>query len=294
MESISYSLFLISMGAASVATCFYWAYSLRRASVLRVASARVSPGRNDRHEPWALIGATASAGLYVAFLTLTGSIAARALAVARPPLGNLWEFTLAFAWGIVFFTALAERIFKQRSVSAVILPGALVLMAIALIYFPSGIRPLVPALQANRILGLHVSVMLMAYSAFSVSFGSAILYLFQNRGGDVRFRTLPDLETLEDMGYWSVIIGFPLLALGLALGAWWGNIAWGRYWGWDPKETSALVTWLIYALYLHAHGLRGWQGRRSAAVLVLGYVAVLFTYFAVNFWIPGLHSYAGV
>ncbi|HZP57392.1 MAG TPA: cytochrome c biogenesis protein CcsA, partial [Dehalococcoidia bacterium] len=89
-------------------------------------------------------------------------------------------------------------------------------------------------------------------------------------------------------------VGFPMLALGIALGAWWANSAWGRYWGWDPKETSALVTWLIYAGYLHARGLRGWKGKRAAGILVVGYVGVLFTYFAVNLWVSGLHSYAGV
>jgi ABC-type transport system involved in cytochrome c biogenesis permease subunit len=93
-----------------------------------------------------------------------------------------------------------------------------------------------------------------------------------------------------------VLLGFPMLALGIALGAYWGNEAWGRYWGWDAKETSALVTWLIYAGYLHARNLRGWRGTRAAWLLVVGFAAVLFTYFVVNLvpWIPGLHTYSGV
>ena len=99
---------------------------------------------------------------------------------------------------------------------------------------------------------------------------------------------------LEEIAHKSVLIGFPMLALGVALGAWWANDAWGRYWGWDPKETSALVTWLIYAGYLHARGLRGWRGKRSMWLLVIAYGAVLFTYFAVNLWVSGLHSYSGV
>ena len=102
------------------------------------------------------------------------------------------------------------------------------------------------------------------------------------------------VETLEDIGYWSVLVGFPLLTRGIALGAYWANSAWGKYWGWDPKETSALLTWFIYAGYLHARVLRGWEGKRSAYLLVLGFGAVMFTYFAVNFLISGLHSYAGV
>ncbi len=91
-----------------------------------------------------------------------------------------------------------------------------------------------------------------------------------------------------------MLVGFPLLTLGIALGAYWANSAWGRYWGWDPKETSALLTWFVYAGYLHARGLRGWEGKRAAYLLVVGFGAVLFTYFAVNFLISGLHSYAGV
>ena len=109
-----------------------------------------------------------------------------------------------------------------------------------------------------------------------------------------RFARLPRAQLLDEIGYRSVMLGFPLLALGIALGAYWANHAWGRYWGWDPKETSALVTWLIYGVYLHMRGLRGWAGTRSAAVLVIGFAAVMFTYFAVNLWVSGLHSYAGV
>jgi cytochrome c-type biogenesis protein CcsB len=142
-------------------------------------------------------------------------------------------------------------------------------------------------------LALHVATIVLAYSALSVSFGTGVMYLLQ--GGDKnRFSRLPKAKLLDEIGYRSVIVGFPLLALGIALGAYWGNSAWGRYWGWDPKETSALVTWLIYAAYLHTRGLRGWTGTRAAVILVLGFIGVLFTYFVVNLWVSGLHSYAGV
>jgi cytochrome c-type biogenesis protein CcsB len=176
----------------------------------------------------------------------------------------------------------------------VMLPVAIVMMAIALLFFPSDITPLVPALQANRILGIHVTTMVLAYSALSVSFGASVLYLLQAGGSGRRFARLPDAETLEEVAYWSVLVGFPLLTLGIALGAYWANSAWGRYWGWDPKETAALLTWFVYAGYLHARGLRGWEGKRAAYLLLLGYAAVMFTYFAVNFLVSGLHSYAGV
>ena len=205
------------------------------------------------------------------------------------------------SWGIVLFTTVFETAFKDRSLGIVMLPVATVMMAVALAFFPSEVRPLVPALQANRILGIHVTTMVLSYSALSVSFGASILYLLKTARpetaavtSEIKTSRLPDPETLSEIAYWSVLVGFPLLTLGIALGAYWANSAWGRYWGWDPKETSALLTWFIYAGYLHARGLRGWEGRRSAWLLVLGFGAVLFTYFAVNFLISGLHSYAGV
>jgi len=271
----------------------------------------------------------ARVSLYFSLGLLTLSLVCRAIAVERPPIGNLWEYTIALSWGIVLFTAVFEAAFKERSLGLVMLPVAVTMMAVAMAFFPSEVSPLVPALQANRILGLHVTSMALAYSALSVSFGASVLYLVQawTAGSNVRsFRAgapdaaqaarpeapegrvstagrgevphrwsrLPDAETLGEIAYWSVLVGFPLLTLGIALGAYWANSAWGRYWGWDPKETAALLTWFVYAGYLHARGLRGWEGRRAAWLLVLGFGAVLFTYFAVNFLISGLHSYAGV
>jgi cytochrome c-type biogenesis protein CcsB len=188
--------------------------------------------------------------------------------------------------------AIFERVYGQRSLGAVIFPFVASLFTATLLFFPEEVSPLIPALQANRILGIHVGMMMASYSALSVSFGAAVLYLVQD--GKRRFARLPSGALLEEIAYKSVLIGFPMLALGIALGAWWANDAWGRYWGWDPKETSALVTWLIYAGYLHGRGLRGWRGKRSAMVLIVGYAAVMFTYFAVNLWVSGLHSYAGV
>jgi cytochrome c-type biogenesis protein CcsB len=238
--------------------------------------------------------AASRAVLLLALAFLTTSIAARTIAVERPPLGNLWEYTTALAFGIVLFTFVFETAFKERAIGAVMLPVAVVMMAVALLYFPSEIKPLVPALQANRILGLHVTMMVMSYSALSISFGGAVLYLLQSAPGGRRFASLPNTETLGEIAYWSVLVGFPILTLGIALGAYWANSAWGRYWGWDPKETSALLTWFVYAGYLHARGLRGWEGKRAAWLLVGAFGAVMFTYFAVNFVFSGLHSYAGV
>ncbi len=255
------------------------------------AGTLVVPVRVTVPKGFGVVGSVATWG---ALVLLTTSLIARGIAAGRPPVGNLWEYTIALGWGITLFTALFEVAFKERSVSAFMMPIAVTLMAVALIFFPSQIHDLVPALKANRILGIHVTTMMLAYSALSISFGSSAMYLLQTSGGGRRFARLPEGETLGEIAYWSVLVGFPLLTLGIALGAYWANSAWGRYWGWDPKETSALLTWFIYAGYLHARGLRGWEGKRAAWVLIGGYSAVMFTYFAVNFLISGLHSYAGV
>jgi cytochrome c-type biogenesis protein CcsB len=152
-------------------------------------------------------------------------------------------------------------------------------------------QQLIPALQDQAILTVHVAVAIFAYSLFCVAFGAGLIMLIQGGEGQ-RYRWLPSAEAADTLGYKAVIVGFPLLALTLILGAYWANYAWGSYWSWDPKETSALVTWLIYAVYLHARGIRGWRGKRIAWLLALGFLATLFTYYGVSFFVPSLHSYA--
>ena len=154
--------------------------------------------------------------------------------------------------------------------------------------FSSEIKPLVPALQNNRLLAIHVASMIVSYSVLGVAFVGAVLYLIQGEGD--RFSWLPSSRTLDDVTYKAVVAGFPILGLGIALGAYWGNIAWGRYWSWDPKETAALVTWLVYGAYLHARVIRGWRGDRSAYLLLVGFAATAFTYYG-NYFFGGLHSY---
>jgi cytochrome c-type biogenesis protein CcsB len=151
----------------------------------------------------------------------------------------------------------------------------------------SRVQSLVPALQQSTLLSLHVTAAAFAYGAFAVSFGTAVVYLFRQHNpdsGDLK------AEALDRIGYQAVVIGFPLMTLTIILGAIWAEISWGRYWGWDPKETASLVTWLIYAGYLHARVMRGWRGKKAAVLLILGFCAVLFTFFG-NYFFQGLHSY---
>ena len=147
-----------------------------------------------------------------------------------------------------------------------------------------------PALQNIPLMTIHVSMAIIAYSTFAVSFAAAVLYLIAK---DRNISWLPKSALLDDLAYRAVTIGFPAMTLVLILGSVWAYRAWGTYWQWDPKETAALFTWLIYGVYLHTRSLRGWRGTRSAVVLLVGFAAVIFTYYG-NYFFGGLHAYGGV
>jgi cytochrome c-type biogenesis protein CcsB len=215
------------------------------------------------------------------------SLVTRAMASGRGPFADMYDFSIAFAWGITLVYMVIDWRYRSRTLGLVVLPVALALMLYAA-SLPASIDPLVPALQNNTLLTLHVSVAILAYSCFAVSAAAAVLFLSQDR---LRSRFLPEREALDEVGFLSAALGFPFMTLVLILGAYWANTAWGRYWGWDPKETASLVTWLIYTGYLHTRALRDWRGRRSAILLVLGFVAVMLTYFG-NLFFGGLHGYS--
>jgi cytochrome c-type biogenesis protein CcsB len=225
-----------------------------------------------------------------AWLFLGLSMLLRAILVGRGPWGSMFEFGVAFAWGILGGYLFLERRYPIRSIGFIPLGVALFLVTYALT-LPAEISPLVPALHNPPLLTIHVAMAVISYGIFATSFGAAVGYLAQ--GKDDRFSWLPSRKVLDEVAYRAVIIGFPVFATLIVLGAYWASIAWGRYWGWDPKETSALVTWLIYAAYLHARSLRGWSGRPAALLLVVGFGAVLFTYFG-NLFFSGLHAYSGL
>ena len=149
-----------------------------------------------------------------------------------------------------------------------------------------------PALNNPPLITIHVAMAMISYGIFAVSFAAAVGYLIQ--GSENRVSWLPPAKVLDEVAYKAVIIGFPIFATLIILGSYWASIAWGRYWGWDPKETSALVTWLIYAVYLHARSQRGWAGRPAALILVIGFGAVMLTYLGGNLFFGGLHSYSGL
>ena len=227
---------------------------------------------------------------WLAFAFLTASLVFRTIALGHGPFANMYEFSVAFAWGTVGMYLYFERRYHQRVLGLIALPIALLMLLYAATITAGSTDPLVPALQNNLLLSVHVAVAIVAYGTFTVAFAAAILYLIQGEKGR---RGLPSRELLDEIGYKAVMVGFPFLTLTIALGAVWANEAWGTYWGWDPKETASLVTWLIYGAYLHARVVRGWRGRKAAWLLVVGFGATLLTYFG-NLFFGGLHSYSGL
>ncbi|HLB11434.1 MAG TPA: c-type cytochrome biogenesis protein CcsB [Dehalococcoidia bacterium] len=228
---------------------------------------------------------------WMAAALLTGSVITRTIVAQRGPFANMYEFSLSFGWGILVAYVVMERQYKLRTMGAFVVPVSLLLLLYALTV-PSAVQPLVPALQNNLLLTIHVSLAIVAYAMVAVAFGSAVMYLIQESRQN-RVSILPPADFLDAMGYRAVLIAFPFIFLMIVIGALWADIAWGRYWGWDPKETASLVTWLIYAGYLHSRAVAGWRGKPTATLLIVGFVATMFTYFGVNLFLSGLHNYAG-
>lgn len=223
----------------------------------------------------------------LALVMLTVSMILRMIFTGHAPFANHYEFAIAFAWGMMLAQVYFEWRYRVRTISIIVLPVilAMLIYASTLSYEPS---PLMPALQNSPLLTLHVVTASIGYGAAVVSFAAAVMYLLAPK---VKWKGWPRQEVLDDLGYKATVVTFPMLTLMLILGAVWGNIAWGRYWGWDPKETSALVTWLIYGAYLHARVTRDWRGNKAAWLLILGFTAVVFTYLG-NLFFGGLHAYA--
>jgi cytochrome c-type biogenesis protein CcsB len=226
----------------------------------------------------------------VAFAALVASLALRAVVVGRGPWGSLPEFTVAFATSIVGGYLLLGRRYPIRSIGFIPVGAGLALLLYAAT-LPLEVRPLVPALQNPPLITIHVGLAVISYGIFATSFAAGVGYLVQ--GQHDRFAWLPSHRTLDAVAHRAVIVGFPIFATMIILGSWWASIAWSRYWGWDPKETAALVTWLTYAVYLHARNQRAWAGRPSALLLVIGFGMVLVTY-SGSLWFSGLHSYSGL
>ncbi len=227
---------------------------------------------------------------WAAVAALGAALLLRGIVVGRGPWGNMFEFTVAFSFSILAGYAVLARRYAVRSIGFIPAGVTLALLLYAS-SLPSEIQPLVPALQNAPLLTIHVGMAVLSYGIFATSFAAGVAYLIQ--GPSDRVSWLPSHKVLDELAYRAVIIGFPIFATMIILGSWWASIAWSRYWGWDPKETAALVTWLTYAVYLHARTQRSWAGRPAALLLVVGFGMVLVTY-SGSLWFSGLHAYSGL
>ena len=244
-------------------------------------------------------------GTWVALLGLIGNTAgivmrwveSYRMGIGHAPLSNLYESLVFFAWTIALLYLFIERRYGNRVIGAFTMPLAFMAMAYASLSpnISDRIQPLLPALKSNWLIA-HVITCFIGYAAFAVAFGLSIMYLIRQREPDPKGSLLdrfPKPTVIDDLTHQMIMFGFLFLSVGIISGAVWANSAWGRYWGWDPKETWSLITWFIYATLLHAKLMRGWHGRRIAYLSVIGFAAVLFTYFGVNL-LPGLHSYGAM
>lgn len=216
------------------------------------------------------------------------------LGIGHAPLSNLYESLVFFAWTIIVVYLFIERKYENRIIGAFTTPLAFLAMAYASLSpnISDRIQPLLPALKSNWLIA-HVIACFIGYAAFAMAFGISWMYLFKQKDTEDKSKLLahfPKPGILDDLNHQLIMFGFLFLTVGIITGAVWANSAWGRYWGWDPKETWSLITWFIYATLLHARRMRGWHGKRIAYLSIIGFIAVLFTYFGVNY-LPGLHSY---
>ena len=220
------------------------------------------------------------------------------LGFGHVPLSNLYESLGFFAWTIAVIYLYIERRHKIRTMGAFAAPLAFLALAYASLSpnISDRIQPLLPALKSNWLIA-HVITCFIGYAAFAIAFGTSIMYIVKQRdGGSANSRLvdrLPESGVLDQLTHQLVMFGFLFLTAGIITGAVWANSAWGRYWGWDPKETWSLITWFVYATLLHARLMRGWHGKRIALISIFGFAAVMFTYFGVNY-LPGLHSYGSL
>ncbi|GAA3164504.1 c-type cytochrome biogenesis protein CcsB [Blastococcus jejuensis] len=251
----------------------------------------------------ATVGRVAVGLTVIAALAQAGVLLTRGLATQRLPWGNVYEFgTAVVLVAVVTFLVAVDRVPGSRRLGAFVVgPAALSLVLVGLLlYAPAG--PLVAALRSAW-LGVHVTAAVLGFGTFMVSGIANALYLLRLRsdarpadtasGEGTWLSRLPSAETFDRVGHRTAVFGFPIWTFAVIAGAIWAESAWGRFWGWDPKETWAFIAWVIYAAYLHARSTAGWRGRRAAWINLVGLTAMIFNLLYVNYVATGLHSYAG-
>ena len=241
---------------------------------------------------------------WLAFFLHTGAVVLRGASAHRVPWGNMYEFSVTGAAVVtaVFLGLLLRR--DLRYLGTFVIGPVLLTLGLAVVVLYTESAQLVPALQSYWLV-IHVSVAFVASALLTIGFSATVLQLVQQRREQSRsagnppsrgrfMDALPGSAELERAGYRLVAIAFPLWTFTLVAGAIWAEKAWGRYWGWDPKEIWTFVIWVVYAAYLHARATRGWDGRRAAYLALAGYACVLINFLVVNVFFSGEHSYAGI
>ena len=250
--------------------------------------------------PWVRAAATLS-GLGI--LAHVIAVTTRGLAVDRAPWGDMYEFITALTCVAAIFFGYILIKYRAWAIGVFVMGAIVIALGLAetLIYTPAG--PLVPALQSYW-LSIHVTAMTLSSGIFFVAAVLGIMYLvaerYRKRVADGKAEhnqlldRIPSGAQLDKLTYRAVVFGFPIWTFGVMAGAIWADQAWGRYWGWDPVETWAFITWVIYAAYLHARATGGWRGVRSHYIQLLGFASLLTNIFVIQIFVTGLHSYSGV
>ncbi|MEU3018372.1 c-type cytochrome biogenesis protein CcsB [Nocardiopsis sp. NPDC007018] len=227
-------------------------------------------------------------------------IITRGLAAGRWPWGNMFEFVVAMCLVAVGALLYAAWRYQARFLGAFVLVPVLLLLGIGVRWLYVDPGPLIPALQSYWV-PIHVSAVIIAGGAFMVSGAAGITYLVAHRAEAKRALgekvvgiagRLPSPELLDRISHRFILFAFPLWTFGVIAGSVWADEAWGRFWGWDPKEVWSFISWVIYAAYLHARATGGWRGPKATWINVIGFLTVMFNFFAVNYMFSGLHSYA--
>ena len=248
------------------------------------------------------MGKSGQALVYLGIALLFGCIVLRGLATARVPWGNMYEFINLTSFCGLVAGAVVLRKPQYRALWVFVLVPVLVLLTISGKWLYTNAAPVMPALQSYW-LPIHVSVVSLGSGVFLVAGVASMLFLLKTSKFAEPGQTgllariaakLPDAQTLDRIAYRTTIFGFPVFGFGVIFGAIWAEEAWGRYWGWDPKETVSFIAWVVYAAYLHARSTAGWRDRKAAWINVVGFVAMVFNLFFINLVTVGLHSYAGV
>ena len=276
-----------------------------------------------------IVAKVAKIGAIFANILLFGILGSRWIFAGYFPLSNLYESLLFLTWTLLSIYLYVEYKTKSKIIGATLIPITLLINGFANLTLPIEMQkasPLVPALQSNWLM-MHVSMMMLSYGTLIMGSLLSILFLLVSKGNDVNYKSINVLEyrnnddileiqntkssvalkideiiqpnsgklkllyLIDNWSYRIIGLGFPFLTIGIIAGGVWANEAWGSYWSWDPKETWALITWLIFAAYLHARITKGWAGKKTAVLGSVGFFVIWVCYLGVNFLGKGLHSY---